>query len=96
MNLSDHYQVDSEVTFQKLEDATVLVHLTTGRIHHTNATGSRVWELLEAGRSVGEILETLQTEFEASGEQLQAEVGQFLEQLSTENMIHPAGAKLEG
>ena len=93
MDFSCHYQVDSEVTFQKLEEATVLVHLVSGRIHHTNATGSRIWELLEAGRSVGEILQTLEKEFEASPDHLQAEVEQFLEQLSTEKMIHRVGSE---
>ncbi len=93
MDLFRHYQVDNEVTFQKLEEATVLVHLATGRIHHTNATGSRIWELLEEGRSVGEILRILENEFDASPDRLAGEVEQFLEQLSAEQMIHVAGSK---
>ena len=91
MDLSCRYQVDSEVTFQKLEEATVLVHLTTGRIHHTNATGSRIWELLEAGKSVGEILTTLEGEFDIAPAQLQAELDTFIQQLSSEKMVRPAG-----
>ena len=87
MELSSRYQVDDEVTFQKLEDSTVLVHLTTGRIHHTNATGSRIWELLQAGQSLAEILKTLETEFDAAPGGLRADLEGFVEQLSKENMI---------
>ena len=92
MDLSNRYETDSEVSFQKLEDATVIVHLGTGRIHHTNVTGSRIWELIEEGRSLAEILGVLQVEFEAPPQQLQQEMLGFVEQLSAEKMIHAAGA----
>ena len=87
MNLSQRYRVDDQVSFQKLEDAIVLVHLGTGRIHHTNATGTRIWELLDEGRSAGEILETLRAEFNAPDEVLSSEVEKFVEQLTSEHMI---------
>ena len=87
MDPSTRYQTDGEVSFQKLDDATVIVHLGTGRIHHTNHTGSRIWELLDAGRSLGEILETVGIEFAAPREQLRVEMEQFVEQLSAEKMI---------
>jgi len=90
-NPSSRYQADGEVSFQKLEDSTVIVHLGTGRIHHTNATGSRIWELLEQGRSLGEIVETLEKEFQAPAEQLQRETEGFVENLSAEKMIHLVG-----
>ncbi len=93
MDFSSRYQTDSEVTFQKLDDATVIVHLGTGRIHHTNATGSRIWELLDAGRPLGEIVATLESEFEAPPEQLQREVADFIDKLSEERMIRRIGAE---
>lgn len=91
MDLSQRYATDSEVSFQKLEDATVLVHLGSGRIHHTNVTGSRVWELLDQGQSVGDILRALEAEFDAEPDQLRREVETFIAQLETEKMIRPAG-----
>jgi hypothetical protein len=91
MDLSIRYQVDGEVSFQRLEDATVIVHLSTGRIHHTNATGSRLWELLEQGRPINEMLAILGQEFEAPAEQIQKDVVDFLELLSKEKMISPIG-----
>ena len=89
MQQSNRFDVDPEVTFQKLGDETVLVHMGTGRIHHANPTGSRVWELLSDGRTVGEVLETLEGEFDAPAEQLRDEVTVFVEGLSKEKMIRP-------
>lgn len=91
MDLSQRYQTEGEVAFQKLGEETVLVHLTTGRIHHTNITGSRIWELLEAGQSLGEIVATLRDEFDAPPGQLESEVEKFVEQLSGEKMVKLRG-----
>lgn len=87
MDDSRHYLTDPEVTFQKLGDETIIVHLGTGRIHHTNATGSRIWELLDSGRSLAEIREALFAEFAVPPDQLQRELETFVEQLSAEKMI---------
>lgn len=88
MDESSRYRPDDEVTFQKLGEETVIVHLGTGRIHHTNSTGSRIWELIENGRSLGEIRETLLEEFDASPGQLCQELDGFIAQLAAERMIH--------
>ncbi|MBI3696744.1 MAG: PqqD family protein, partial [Acidobacteria bacterium] len=58
---------------------------------HTNATGSRIWELLEQGRSLAEIIEILQSEYGAPADQLHQETEAFVEQLSAEKMIHRQG-----
>jgi hypothetical protein len=87
MDLSSRYRTDSEVSFQKLENATVIVHLGTGRIHHTNATGSRIWELIDEGRSLAEVVETLAAEFAVPPEQLRRDVEEFVGRLSSEKMI---------
>lgn len=87
MDPTSRYRVDNQVTFQKLEDATVLVHLGTGQIHHTNQTGTRIWELLEQGRSVAEILEMLGREFDVAPDRLRKEVQKFIDELAAGKMI---------
>ena len=91
MNFSDRYEADGEVSYQKLDDATVIVHLSTGRIHHTNSTGSRIWELLEDGHSLGEVLTQLEQEFQAPPDQLRCEVEEFVERLVNEKILRPVG-----
>lgn len=84
------YVVDPEVTFQELGDETVLVHLGTGKIHHTNATGGRVWELLQEGLGTEEILDRLKGEFESTSEKLRADVEEFIRTLAAEKIIQNA------
>jgi hypothetical protein len=93
MNLSSRYEIDLEVSSQRLKDATVIVHLATGKIHHTNETGSRIWELVEQGRSGAEILDTLESEFDAPRDQLERELEGFLEQLVAQKMIRERGQR---
>jgi hypothetical protein len=87
MDLSVRYQPNDDVTFQRLEDTTVIVHLGTGRIHHTNVTGSRIWELLAEGRSLEEMLPPLADEFEAPPERLRSDLESFIRTLLEANMI---------
>ena len=91
MNLSDRYEADGEVSYQKLDDVTVIVHLSSGRIHHTNSTGSRIWELLENGRSMGEVLTQLEQEFRTPPDQFRQEVEEFVERLVNEKILRPVG-----
>jgi len=84
------YVVDPEVTFQELGDETVLVHLGTGKIHHTNATGGRVWELLQEGLGTEEILDRLDGEFESANEKLRLDVEEFIQRLAAEKIIQNA------
>lgn len=90
MNPALRYNVHDDVTFQKLDDETVVVHLGTGKIHHTNPTGSRVWELLQQGRSLGQILQTLQSEFDTIPADLERDVAEFLELLERESVVEQA------
>jgi hypothetical protein len=87
VDFSARYQADAEVTFQRLDEATVIVHLGTGRIHHTNLTGSRIWELLAEGRSLEDIYNTLLDEFDVPPEQLRSDLESFVQELSAEKMI---------
>ncbi len=92
LNPTSRYRVDELVSRQKLEDATVLVHLGTGHIHHTNKTGTRIWELLEQGHSVAEILEMLGREFDVPPDRLRNEVQKFIDQLAAGKMIQAVDA----
>lgn len=88
------YVVDPEVTFQELGDETVLVHLGTGKIHHTNTTGGRVWALLQEGHGTEEILDRLEAEFESTSETLRADVEEFIQILAAEKIIQSADRAL--
>jgi hypothetical protein len=76
-----------DVIARDMGGGSVLVHLGTNRIYETNATGARVWELVQEGRSRNEILAQLEAEFEVGEETLAKELDELLEQLSSEGLI---------
>ena len=56
-----------EVIAKRLDQTTVLVDISTGRIFELNETGTRVWELLGQGLGVNQSLESAVSTFFYSG-----------------------------
>jgi len=65
----------------------VLVHLESNRIFELNATGARVWSLLEQGLHRDEICARLQQEFQVSEADVTATVDSLLASLERERLI---------
>lgn len=74
----------------RLGEAGVLVNLRTNRILELNATGIRIWELIGDGRALSDIGRQLQREFDVSGEELQRELAQLVDDLSREGLVDVA------
>jgi hypothetical protein len=65
----------------------VLVHLESNRIFELNATGARVWSLLEQGLGRADICARLQEEFQVSDTDVAETVDALLESLEREHLI---------
>lgn len=76
----------TEVVGRRVGEELVLVDLETNRIFSLNATGARIWELLEAGLEPTAIHAALQAEFEV-GEPLSAEIDRLLAALMDEELV---------
>jgi hypothetical protein len=76
-----------DVVARRLDDSVVLVHLDTNRIFTLNGTGSRIWDLLVAGRSPEEIELVLQREFDVAQEQISMELASLVDELLSEGLI---------
>ena len=75
-----------QVVSSRLGEAGVLVHLETNRIFELNPTGVRIWELAD-GRTVAEIEEMLQREFDVPPDRLRSELTALVSELSREGLI---------
>ena len=87
--------VPKGVLFQDLGEEVVLLEVESGQYYGLNAVGARMWSLLQQGQPVSQVLSTLHEEYEASEEQLSADLKQFLIQLQSKGLIevyerHPA------
>lgn len=86
-------QLDSVVTrdeslmFSDLDGETVMMSIESGKYYGLDDIGSRIWELIEQPRSVGDLCDTLLTEFEVDRDTCQQHVLEFLEELRDESIV---------
>jgi hypothetical protein len=76
-----------EVIAKRLDQATVLVDISTSRIFELNETGTRIWELLEQGLDVEHIVQHLVSEFEVADSQAAEELKTLLSQLRDQGLV---------
>jgi hypothetical protein len=76
-----------DVVYRRLGDEIVLVHLETNRIFALNATGARLWELIEAGHDEVEIRAQLLQTFDVTPARLNREVDSVLADLAAEGLV---------
>lgn len=72
-------RVRDDILTAQLESEAVLLDLKTKRYYRLNSTAARVWEGIEDGRSVSQIVDALVEEFEVDRATAQAETERALE-----------------
>jgi hypothetical protein len=76
-----------EVIARRLDNATVVVDVSTSRIFELNETGTRVWELLGEGLEEESIVQHLVEEFEVDHTRAATEVKTLLARLRSEGLL---------
>jgi coenzyme PQQ synthesis protein D (PqqD) len=79
-----------DVLSRTLDGEAVLLDLASGRYFGLNEVGTRVWELLGAGKSVAEIREALLGEFDVPADVLERDVSELLDALRARGLVRPA------
>lgn len=92
---------DGPVRFvtRQIASETIIVPVCGGvgeldSIYTLNEVGSRIWQLIDAPMTVGELVETLTREYDVAAECAHADVVEFLDALSSRGLIQidPEGA----
>ena len=86
MSLNLHPHPDAVA--QRVGDEIVLVHLKTDRIYSLNATGARIWELLQHHDDIQTIKRCLLSEFNVEETRLEDELHQLIAALTDEHFLH--------
>ncbi len=76
-----------DVVSSKVGDEVVLVDLRTDEILVLNRTAARIWELIAAGRDIGEARASLLAEFDVDGEELDRELCAFVSALRARALL---------
>lgn len=75
------------LTWREIEGETVLLDLKSSKYLRTNRTGSFLLRQLAADRSVADLVASLQTEYELTGEQAAHDVAAFVQILQERELL---------
>jgi hypothetical protein len=82
------FQVMSDdVVARRLDDVVILINLKTNRIFELNASGARLWELMNAGANRAEIDRTMLEEFDVTESELSNAIETLVGWLAAEGLI---------
>ncbi|MGE0876531.1 MAG: PqqD family protein [Burkholderiales bacterium] len=90
MNLSDKVRIPPEVIARQVGDETVMLDLARGAYFGLDPVGARIWQLLEAGRSLLEICDTIVDEYEVSREAFEQDLLRLVDSLAKSGLLVPA------
>lgn len=65
----------------------VMMNITNGNYYNLGQIGGRIWELIAAPVSVGEVVSALMTEYEVEQSQCEEQVFSFLKHLLDQKLI---------
>jgi coenzyme PQQ synthesis protein D (PqqD) len=69
------------------DDGVVMVDVSSGKIFQSNPIGSRIWIKLQGGTPVARIVDEISAEFRVPREQVEAEVQEYIQSLTTGGLI---------
>jgi coenzyme PQQ biosynthesis protein PqqD len=75
------------VLTQSAEDELVLLDLDAGTYFALNEVGARVWELCDGHRSLDDIIDTIEGEFEAPRRVIEEDVHALVDQLAADRLV---------
>jgi hypothetical protein len=88
MALSEGYMPRRPNVISDLIDGeVVIINMSTGAYYSLDACGALVWQALDAGLSVGQVIELAQQRYEAAPQIIAQAVAQLVAQLAEETLI---------
>jgi len=74
----------------ELDDEIVMLNVQRGNYYGLSGVAKRIWEHLDSPKSIGDVCQLLQAEFEVEPAQCIKDVLGFVEQMISENMVRVA------
>ncbi len=90
MNLSDKIKIPAQVMARQVGAETVILDLATGTYFGLDPVGARIWQLMSEGKTLAEVCDAMQTEFEVSREDIERDVIELTEKLKAQQLISAA------
>ena len=80
-------RVSDQVVFKPVGEEMVLLDFQSGMYYGLDPIGVRIWQLIAAQRSLGDIVETLLGEYDVTRETLERDIDALVEELGSRGLI---------
>lgn len=90
MNLDTRLEASPSVVTREIGGEMVLMDLESGNYFGLNPVGGQVWQALEEGKSITELCDQIEQEFDVPREQLQQDVLALAEELVERKLVTKA------
>jgi len=87
ITLESRVRLSSEVLFQELQGEAVLLNLSTGVYLGLDATGTRIWQLMEADGSLRKVLDAMLAEYNVSEELCAADLLKLVAKMQENGLL---------
>jgi hypothetical protein len=92
VDLQSRYKENADFVFRRIADETILVPIRSNLadldcIYSLNETASRVWELLDGQRTLGELVDIVVQEFDTTHSEARADLEELIRQLTAVGAI---------
>jgi Coenzyme PQQ synthesis protein D (PqqD) len=92
MQSTQRYRVNEPAVIQEIIDGeAIIADLSQGFYYSLDAVGSKVWDALVNGSTVGAIIEACVSHFSAGREEIATGIEHLVSRLAEEQLIVPAG-----
>jgi hypothetical protein len=85
----ERYRPAKKMAVRVIDDRALMLTIADSTLHRLNVTGTRVWQGIEAGRTVAEIVDGLCDEFAVDRERALADVSALLQTLGERGIVAP-------
>jgi hypothetical protein len=79
-----------KVTFQKIAEEAVLIHMDTGTYFSLNNIGTEFWELFDGAQSLSQLAEVVAEKYSVELEMVLADLIELVEELAKDDLVLPA------
>lgn len=87
MNLRDRLTIPADVMTRRVGDETVILDLASGTYFGLEPVGTRIWSLVEDGRSLAEICDAMLESHEVSRSEIERDVLALAETLHQRGLV---------
>ena len=92
MHLDNRVVISDDVLFQEVGGETVLLDLSSESYFGLDETATRIWQLIQTGGTLREVLETMVREFDVTPGQMERDLMHHLDELEAAGLVSAAHA----